>query len=410
MHSPDEFSPFGTKIQSPTTTYTITGVLGAGGFGITYSAKCILTVGTLRIKANVALKEHFLKADCQRDSATKAVVYSQPARDRVERSKKDFTGEARRLSSISGKHQGIVTVSEVFEANNTAYYAMEMLEGRSLKEYVDAHGPLSEQATMQIMMPIIDAVAFLHRNRITHLDIKPQNIMLATDDDGARRPVLIDFGLSKHYDEDGNATSTINTQGYSDGYAPIEQYTGITTFSPMSDVYSLAATIVFCLTGRRLPIANELYPETLDAELPANITPELRETLKRALSQRKDRRPKDAGALKRMLGEDTNIMAPIKEPEKPVEEPEIAEVKVEPRRKNRWLVPVVVLAVVVGLAVAAWFMLQGRGERETPGAAGTTKQTTTPPTDTTKEAEEAKKAEEGPKAEEAEDVKKSRRS
>lgn len=115
------------------------------------------------------------------------MVYSQPARDRVERSKKDFTGEARRLSSISGKHQGIVTVSEVFEANNTAYYAMEMLEGMSLKEYVDAHGPLSEQATMQFMMPIIDAVAFLHRNRITHLDIKPQNIMLATDDDGARR-------------------------------------------------------------------------------------------------------------------------------------------------------------------------------------------------------------------------------
>ena len=103
---------------------------------------------------------------------------------------------------------------------------------------------------LALMAPIVDAVAYLHRNRLTHLDIKPQNIMLATADDGSMRPVLIDFGLSKHYDANGNATSTVNTLACSDGYSPVEQYSGITTFSPSSDVYALGATMLACLIGK----------------------------------------------------------------------------------------------------------------------------------------------------------------
>ncbi len=353
--------PIGTKIQSPTTTYIITGVLGTGGFGITYSATCNLVLGTLRVKVNVALKEHFLKADCQRDQTTKSVVYSQPAQDRVERSKKDFTGEARRLKSISGQHPNIVTVSEVFEANNTSYYAMEMLEGVTLKEYISARGPMNEQSMLEIMRPIVDAVAFLHKNRITHLDIKPQNIMIATDDDGRQRPVLIDFGLSKHYDESGDATSTINTQGYSDGFAPIEQYMGITTFSPASDVYSLAATMVFCLTGKKVPIANELYPETLEGELPQNISSGLRIALMRALSQRKDQRPKDGEALGKMLGENTNEQTLLYRPKPagPPKNSEVAEVIVKKGKKNGWIIPVFIFGLIVA-GVAVWLLGVGR--------------------------------------------------
>ncbi len=76
--------PIGTTITSPTTTYTITGVLGQGGFGITYSATVITQIGKMRVKASVALKEHFLKADCVRDGETSWVSCSEPARGRVE--------------------------------------------------------------------------------------------------------------------------------------------------------------------------------------------------------------------------------------------------------------------------------------------------------------------------------------
>ncbi|MDE6321190.1 MAG: WG repeat-containing protein [Muribaculaceae bacterium] len=296
--------PIGSKVTSPTTTYTITGVLGQGGFGITYSATCPVSIGLMKAKANVALKEHFVKADCVRDNDTSSVSCSDPARSRVELTRKDFIGEARRLNSISGKNPNIVTVNEVFEANNTAYYAMEMIEGVSLRDYVASHGKLSEDETLSIMTPIVEAVAFLHRNRITHLDIKPQNIMIASDDAGHLRPVLIDFGLSKHYDESGEATSTINSRGFSDGYAPIEQYTGITTFSPSSDVYSLAATMVFCLTGQRLPAALEVTPEVLEKALPASLSPALRSTLMRALQLQPTKRHPDASALLSALSAD----------------------------------------------------------------------------------------------------------
>lgn len=63
--------------------------------------------------------------------------------------------------------------------------------------------------------------------------------------------MLIDFGLCKHYDDHGTATSTVNTSGYSDGYSPVEQYSGITGFSPRSDIYALGATLLYCLSGVR---------------------------------------------------------------------------------------------------------------------------------------------------------------
>ncbi len=301
--------PVGTKITSPKTTYTITGVLGQGGFGITYSATVVTYIGAVKVKASVALKEHFVKADCLRDKESTSVSCSEPAQQRVSLARRDFLGEARRLSGLSGKNPHIVAVNEVFEANNTAYYVMEMLEGESLRNYVAACGCLSEEEMLSVMTPIVDAVAFLHRNCITHLDIKPQNIMITADDSGELRPVLIDFGLSKHYDENGEATSTINSQGYSEGFAPIEQYKCITTFSPASDVYSLAATMVYCLTGKRLPSAFDLRPETLEAAIPVNISSNLRHTLLRALSMHAEGRQPDATALLTALGRKTTPIA-----------------------------------------------------------------------------------------------------
>lgn len=285
-------------LRSPNHTYNIRSVLGSGGFGITYRATMQITSGTgMPVMAVVAIKEHFLSNDCERDSTTQSVSYSQPARDRVERSRRDFAGEAKRLQTIASGHANIVQVSEVFDANNTSYYVMEYLEGESLADYVKRHGPLSEQETVGIMHPIIDAVSFLHRNRITHLDIKPANIMLSKDAEGKARPVLIDFGLSKHYNADGSATSTINLQGYSDGYAPVEQYVGISTFSPASDVYSLAATILFCLTGKTPPKSIELTHDAFLRIIPSTTSQRLVIMLEQCLSMSAADRPANASVI-----------------------------------------------------------------------------------------------------------------
>lgn len=274
----DNSLPAGFQLKGNERTYTIAETLGHGGFGITYRAKAEVKVGGIRMKVDFALKEFFMRDDCERQPNA-SIVYSNPARDRVENSRKDFINEALRLKKIGFSHPNIVGFDEVFEANNTAYYVMEYLRGKSLGDYVKEHGPLTEAETVRIMQPVMEAVELLHRNRICHLDIKPDNIMLEQEENGNIRPVLIDFGLSKHYDNTGHATSTINTFGYSEGYAPAEQYRGITTFSPGADIYALGATLWHCLTGKTPAPALDLRAGELAATLPDNVSEPMRRTI-----------------------------------------------------------------------------------------------------------------------------------
>lgn len=273
--------------------YTITGVLGSGGFGITYSARVDEIRRGVRVVRRVALKEHFVRSMCGRNHQTQAIdVYSHNT-DTFNRTLRDFIGEARRLKMIAA-HPAIVTVSEVFAANNTAYYAMDLIDGYSLADIVAQRGAMSEAETMKLMRPVIDAVATLHHQRVTHLDIKPGNIMV---DKRSGRPILIDFGLSKHYKDDGTPTSTINTQGVSAGFAPPEQYAGITKFSPASDVYALAATIIFCLTGKALPRSIDIRPGEIESMIPAALSPNVDYLLKSSLAFLADDRLPDGEAM-----------------------------------------------------------------------------------------------------------------
>lgn len=322
----------GQRLDSGSNQYIIRSVLGSGGFGITYSASFSTTIGSLPVQVIVAIKEHFLKNDCDRDDSY-AITYSKPASDRVENSLRTFISEARRLQSISGGHPNIVHVSEVFSANNTAYYVMEYIEGRSLAELVRETGRLSWQDTYELMKPIVGAVAYLHNNKITHLDIKPGNIMLASENDSLR-PVLIDFGLSKHYNEDGTATSALNIQGYSDGFAPIEQYAGISTFSPMSDVYSLAATIIFCLTGKTPPSALQLDRETADKLIPGDVPQNVRHILLDALKMHPNERINNAGALLSALTNAWEAPMPPMPPMPPILQPDKADEKPAEKAEN----------------------------------------------------------------------------
>ena len=238
-----------------------------------------------------------MKESCERDSHD-SVCYSSPVKDKVEGSKKDFLAEAQRLNKISLEHLNLIHVNEVFETNNTVYYVMEYLDGGSLRSYVRKHGSLSEHDALEMMKPIFKAVDFLHQNRMTHLDIKPDNIMLKRDtDSGKIIPVLIDFGLSKHYDKNGKPTSSIRILGCSDGYAPMEQYVGINTFTPQADVYALAATLLFSLTGKDPAIATELSTKQIVESLPDTISPKLKDALVAAMKMRKEERTQNACSL-----------------------------------------------------------------------------------------------------------------
>lgn len=254
--------PTGTLLRGSANSYRIERVLGSGGFGITYLASTTLSVDGISVKAHFAIKEHFPKELCFREPDDMVYCHTNNS-ERVEATFKDFVTEARRLRKIAAatSNRNIVKVREVFEANGTAYYVMEYLEGPTIAQYVASHGAFDEAGALTIMQPILHAAETLHANSITHLDIKPANIVLCSDGDSGMRPVLIDFGLAKHYDASGAATSTINTIGCSKGYAPLEQYAGLRKFSPQSDVYALSATLLFMLTAQTPPHAEDITPQ-----------------------------------------------------------------------------------------------------------------------------------------------------
>lgn len=290
----DKCLKIGTVVRSPKRNYTIIKVLGYGGFGITYLAEGEITDDNITFTNRFAIKEHFINSFCTRDPNTQNVMPLQPLADEVDKSLKAFLSEAKRLKDLGISHRSIVKVNEVFEANSTAYFVMEYLDGGSLAEYIKDKGRLSFEEMASLMKPICDCVSLLHNNHVAHYDIKPQNIMLVNDH-GSLRPVLIDFGLAKHYDGQGNATSTLVAAGYTPGYAPVEQYGGFTTFQPTADVYALGATMLFCLTGHTPARAQDIQKADIRNELLGlNLKVETIDSLLSALEYRPDDRPADA--------------------------------------------------------------------------------------------------------------------
>lgn len=267
----------GTLLQHE--TYRIEKVLGQGGFGITYLAT------DLNLQRKVAIKEFFPKDFCDRDETTSHVTLgTQNTADFVNRLKVKFLKEARNIARFD--HPNIIRIYTAFEENNTAYYVMDFIEGESLSAMVKRSGPLPEAKALKYIEQVGKALEYVHTHRMNHLDVKPANIMMRKKDD---EPILIDFGLSKQYDSDGNQTSTTPV-GISHGYAPMEQYNdgGVKEFSPQTDLYSLAATLYYILSGIVPPQATRLADEELT--FPSSIPSKFIEPISKAMSSGRKKR------------------------------------------------------------------------------------------------------------------------
>lgn len=248
-----DFLQFGYILHSTKYSYKIIKVLGQGSFGITYLANVIMEgpLGTLDSNMNVAIKEFFMREVNGRIGET---VTSGSKGGLSDYYKGKFRREALNLSKLH--HSNIVKVLETFETNNTVYYVMEYIDGNSLNKAILLENGFNEDYAIRIMDQICEAVQFMHDNKMLHLDIKPSNIMLRGNGDA----VLIDFGLSKQYNEEGIPESSTNIGGGTPGFAPIEQsnYREGKEFPVTMDVYALGGTLFNMLTGERPPEASEI--------------------------------------------------------------------------------------------------------------------------------------------------------
>lgn len=230
--------------------YRIEKVLGQGSFGITYLASYATTIegalGKMAVDIKVAIKEFFMSEVNQRNEQTHGVEGSSSTIFTNYRIK--FRKEAQNLASLHHPH--IVQVTDVFDENNTTYYVMQYIEGMSLDSFIASKGRVSAEDTMLIAAQIGQALSYMHQRHMLHLDLKPGNIML----DKQGQVHLIDFGLSKQYDSNGEPESSTSIGMGTPGYAPIEQANRMgqgKQFQATIDVYAFGATVYKMLTGRR---------------------------------------------------------------------------------------------------------------------------------------------------------------
>lgn len=278
--------PIGTLLQSKSRKYYVVEVLGGGGFGITYKVYANEMIGNISQKIFFVIKEYFIKG-CFRTENGISVSYASNLKNEFEQSRTDFVLEADRLNKLGKLSPNIVKVNEHFDANSTSYYVMEYLDGGDLRHYVSKNGALSESEALSKIIPIARAVEHLHKDGMLHLDIKPDNIVLKEDaTTGEVIPVLIDFGIAKHFDRHGKPTSRPIAKGASDGYAPMEQYTEITKFAPEIDIYALGATLYFCLTNTNPPKAFDIPSnDTLLVKLPIDVSQRVKDAIVNAMQR-----------------------------------------------------------------------------------------------------------------------------
>ena len=274
--------PVGTLLHG---AYRVLRYLSSGGYGNTYA------VVSARFGQRLAVKEFFVRGVNHRADDGLTVVVSNG--DNAELFRKQlarFRTEAERIASLHNDH--IVRVHDAFEENGTAYYVMDYIDGETLEDRMARRQTFSDDQAQSVLMQLLDALKTVHEQGIWHLDLKPANVMIDSDN----RVRLIDFGASKQAQRGGDSTST--TLCYTRGYAPAEQIrVQIDRFGPWTDLYALGATLYHLLSGEKPPeVDGEEYSPDI-FHYPEGVGEALRQTVFWLMQPSIARRPHSAGEV-----------------------------------------------------------------------------------------------------------------
>ena len=337
--------PIGTVLADD---YRIEGILGQGGFGITY-----LGIETM-FGRKVAIKEYYPRECAARDSGkTVRPSGTQEDVDHFKWGLDAFEKEAKLLARFDDPH--IVGVQRFFKANGTAYFVMDYCDGQPLDEIIRRDGALTLEQLQGIIYPILNSLERIHKEDFLHRDIKPANIFIRSDGS----PVLLDFGAAR---QENVSHSRSVTSLATDGYAAIEQYDAKGRQGPYSDIYGLAATLYRVVTDiKPAPASARILNDTLEpaqqlaaGKYPAHIL----EAIDRGLAVRPEMRPSTIQEWRTMFyqGKDQSpapaIKTKIPDEPKPKKTVKIPDGKALPK-KNKMPLFIGAAAVVLLLIIAS---------------------------------------------------------
>ncbi len=277
-----ESLPPGTLIGA----YRIVRPIAKGGFSLIYLAT------DEDNGEEVVIKEYMPKEIARRDSALRVVPGNPDAIETLYHGKKLFFQEVKALAAL--KHPNIVRVIAFILAYDTGYLVMPNERGRNLGAYLhERRGGVSTTFILDVFLPILDALALLHRNAMVHLDVKPGNIHLRH----GNQPLLLDLGAVHPLNQGRPRGGQVITAGYS----PVEQYFRAGQVGPWTDVYAVGATIRTCMEGHTPQPAPERQKE--DKLLPVKLLLKgrypafLLEAVDWSLAMDAAQRPQDASVL-----------------------------------------------------------------------------------------------------------------
>lgn len=321
--------------------YVIEKVLGQGGFGITYKALHVELNQTVVIKT----PNEYLSHDPEYEKY-------------IER----FIQEGRILARLSkDPHPHIVRVIDLFREGATHYLVMDFVEGENLFEAVKHRGALKEGKILPCIRQIGKALIVVHQAGLVHRDAHPGNIMLRSNG----KAVLIDFGIAKEL-LPKTLSSTGNAGNH--GFAPYEQITRGSR-EPTVDVYCLAATLYYALTGQKPTTSLTRKLDNVFLTPPKSIITGISDHLNKAILkgmalEAKDR-PQSMQAWLAML-EAPKAMPPP--PVEPVHKKEVVRPKAKPNSEAipgkpatkspsiipwGWLVGVLLIYLLIGYLLPA---------------------------------------------------------